>query len=83
MRIVRPKQTEPPPIKLTPGAPDMYGNSYAAVARCACGHDSQLPDKWVKLAVGYGVELQQARARLRCKKCGGRMPRVEVYRVAG
>jgi hypothetical protein len=82
MRLVRPKQPEPRPIKLTPGATDSYGNAFAAVARCACGHDSQLSDEWVQLAVGFGAELEKARARLRCRKCGGRMPRIEVYRVA-
>jgi hypothetical protein len=81
MRIVRPKYPEPPPIKLTPGKPDEYGNSFAAVVHCVCGHQRQLPDRWVALAIGYGAELQKARARLRCGKCGGRMPRVEVYRV--
>jgi hypothetical protein len=74
MRLVKPKQPEPPPIKLTPGKPDEYGKSYAALARCGCGHCSQLPAAWVKLATGYGRELEQARARLRCLKCGGRMP---------
>jgi hypothetical protein len=53
------------------------------VAICACGHDAQLPDEWVKLAAGYGADLEKARARLRCVQCGGRMPRVEVYRVGG
>lgn len=69
-------------ITLTPGPRDAYANSFAAVAICACGHQAQLPhDPWVRLATGYGVELERARARLRCRKCGVRMPRVEVYRV--
>jgi hypothetical protein len=60
-----------------------YGNCLAAIAVCQRGHQAQLPHEWVKLAASYGVELQQARARLWCSKCGGRMPRVEVYRVGG
>jgi hypothetical protein len=82
MRAVKPKHPDPPPIKLKPGPPDAYNNRFAAVARCTCGHVAQLPHKWVALAAGYGQELQQARARLRCGKCGGRNPRVDVYRVA-
>jgi hypothetical protein len=82
MRIIRGKHAESPPtIKLKPGLRDAYGNCFAAVARCNCGHDAQLPDEWVNLATGYGRELETARARLRCGKCGGRMPRIEVYRV--
>jgi hypothetical protein len=80
MRLVEAKQP-PWTITLRPGPADAYGNSFAAVARCPCGHDAQLPDRWVKLAAGYGQELEKARARLRCGKCGGRNPRVEVYRV--
>jgi hypothetical protein len=83
MRIVSSTDHKPPTIELTPGPRDPYGNAFAAIARCACGHDAQLPHEWVALATGYGQELQQARARLRCKKCGGRMPKVEVYRVPG
>ena len=83
MRSIGPKPSGPPKIKLTPGPRDDYGNCFAAVARCTCGHDAQLPDTWVKPAAGYGAEREAARARLRCKKCGGRMPRVEVYRVPG
>ncbi|HEY6456017.1 MAG TPA: hypothetical protein VIY90_12135 [Steroidobacteraceae bacterium] len=64
------------------GKRDEYGNAFAAIAVCSCGHEAQLSDEWVKLAAMYGIELQQARARLRCSKCGARMPRVEVYRVA-
>lgn len=64
------------------GKRDDYGNAFAAIAVCSCGHAAQLPHEWVKLAASYGVELEQARARLRCSKCGARMPRVEVYRVA-
>jgi hypothetical protein len=70
-------------MKLAPGPRDEYGNCFAAVARCACGHDAQLPHERVKLAAGYGAELQQSRARLRCTQCGAKMPRVEVYRVEG
>jgi hypothetical protein len=81
MRIVGPKRLAPPKIKLTPGARNSYGNCFAAVARCACGHERQLPAEWVQLAARYGAELQQARARLRCTKCGARMPQVQVYRV--
>jgi hypothetical protein len=73
---------KPPTIDLKAGPRDSYGNTFAAVARCPCGHDAQLPDEWVALAAGYGAELERAKARLRCGKCGGRMPRVEVYRVA-
>jgi hypothetical protein len=83
MRIVGPKRPPPPKLKLTPGPKDAYGNSFAAVAVCPCGHEGQLPHEWVKLAVGRGAELEQARARLRCRKCGARMPRVEVFRVPG
>jgi len=83
MRLVGPKKPAPSPIKLKPGPRDAYGNSFAAVARCVCGHERQLPDRWVQLAVATGHELQQARARLKCAKCGARMPRVEVYRVSG
>jgi hypothetical protein len=83
MRIVRGKQAETAPtIKLSPGLRDADGNCFAAIARCPCGHDAQLPAEWVALATGHGRELQQARARLRCRKCGGRMPRVEVYQSA-
>jgi len=81
MRIVGPKRPAPPKIKLTPGPKDAYGNSFAAVARCACGHDAQLQDQWVKLAAGYGAQLERAKARQGCRKCRGRVPRVEVYRV--
>jgi hypothetical protein len=83
MRSIGPKPPGPPKIKLNPGPKDSYGNCFAAVARCPCGHDAQLPHEWVKLAAGYGKEFEQSRARLRCGKCGGRMPRVEVYRVGG
>jgi hypothetical protein len=83
MRFVDPKKPEPPLIKLKPGPRDAYGNCFAAVARCPCGHDAQLPHEWVALAAGYGAELENGRARLRCTKCSGRMPRVEVYRVTG
>jgi hypothetical protein len=41
------------------------------------------PTNWVKMAAGFGRELEKARARLKCMKCGARMPRVEVYRVGG
>lgn len=75
--------TTSPKIPLTPGPKDVYGNSFAAVARCTSGHDAQLPDQWVKLATGYGPDLERALARLRCSKCGGRGPRIEVYRVGG
>jgi hypothetical protein len=61
------------------GTRDTYGNAFVAVAICSCGHEAQLPGEWVKLAASYGVALQKARARLRCSRCGGRMPRVEVY----
>jgi hypothetical protein len=83
MRIIGPKRPAPPKLKLTPGPKDEDGNCLAAVAVCACGHQRQLPHEWVKLATGYGPELEKARARLRCQKCGARMPRVEVYRVPG
>lgn len=81
MRSVGPKRPGPPRINLTPGARDDYGNSFAAVERCACGHDAQLPDEWVKLATGYGSELEKARGRLKCGMCGARNPRLDVYRV--
>lgn len=68
-------------IKLTPGPKDEYGNALAAIAVCGCGRQAQLPHEWVKLASMFGLELERARARLRCSKCGRRMPRVEVYRV--
>jgi hypothetical protein len=64
-----------------PGARDEYGNAFAAIAICSCGHEAQLPHEWIRLTASYGLELQQERARLRCSKCGARMPRVEVYRV--
>jgi hypothetical protein len=80
MRSIGPKHS-PPTIKLTPGPRDEYGNCFAAIARCACGHDAQLPDEWVKPAMSHAPELEKARVRLRCRKCGGRNPRVEVYRV--
>jgi hypothetical protein len=81
MRAVGPKRPAPPKLKLIPGPRDEYGNRLAAVTRCSCGHESQLPDQWVKLAATYGADLEKARARLRCTKCGGRGPRIEVYRV--
>jgi hypothetical protein len=72
-----------PKIPLTSGPRDAYGNSFAAVVTCSCGHQAQLPhDPWVKLATGYGVELARARARLRCRVCGRRGARIEVYRVS-
>lgn len=74
-------QRQPPKLKLIPGRKDDYGNAFAAIAVCQCGHHAQLPDEWVKLAATYGMELEQARARLKCSKCGGRMPKIEVYRV--
>lgn len=70
-----------PRIKLTPGPKDDYGNALAAIAACCCGHEAQLPHEWVKLSGSLSVDLEKARARLRCSKCGARMPRVEVYRV--
>jgi hypothetical protein len=81
MRAVDPKKPIAPQIKMTPGPPNKYGDCFAAVARCKCGHDAQLPQEWVRMAAMYGKEKEQARARLRCSKCGCRMPRVEVYRV--
>jgi hypothetical protein len=82
MRAVGPKRPAPPKLRLIPGPKDSYGNCFAAVAVCACGHSRQLPDAWVKLAAGFGAELLKARARLKCEKCGARMPKIEVYRVA-
>jgi hypothetical protein len=83
MRIVSSQDHKPPTIDLKPGPRDAYGNAFAAVARCPCGHDAQLPHEWVNLATGYGAELERDKARLRCRKCGGRVSRVEVYRVSG
>lgn len=68
-------------IKLRPDRRDEYGNALAAIAVCACGHEAQLPDAWVRLAGACGVEMERERAKLKCSKYGGRMPRVEVYRV--
>ncbi len=72
----------PRKIKLTPGPKDEYGNRFAAISVCSCGHEAQLPHEWVKLAANNDFGLQSLRSRLRCTKCGGRMPRIEVYRVA-
>jgi hypothetical protein len=62
-------------------SPNEYGASFACVARCPCGRDVQLGHEWIKLASMYGQELERERARLKCRKCGARSPRVEVYRV--
>jgi hypothetical protein len=69
----------PPKLKLIPGKRNAYGTAFAAIARCACGHDAQLPEEWVNKAASYSREFALERARLRCSKCGRRNPLVEVY----
>jgi len=68
---------------MTGGPPNAYGERFAAIAGCRCGHDAQLPHEWTRMASLYGAEKEEACARLKCRKCGRRGARVEVYRVPG
>ncbi len=61
-------------------AVDEYGHAYAVVAICQCGHVAEVADGWSQAKAGGDREFQRLRARLRCAKCGGRMPKIEIYR---
>jgi hypothetical protein len=59
---------------------DEFGHAYAVIAICQCGHAAEISDGWVQVKAGRDKAVEQLRARLRCGKCGARMPRIEIYR---
>jgi len=71
-----------PPRPLKPATDDEvdeFGHAYAVFAVCQCGHVREIKDGW-KVAKEGWLKVEQLRARLRCSKCRGRTPRIEVYR---
>ena len=57
---------------------DTYGNAFAVLAICSCGHAAELLGAYA--AVGTDWNFEGMRARMKCGRCGGRSPKIEVYR---
>jgi hypothetical protein len=57
-----------------------YGHGYTVVAVCHFGHAAEVLNGLAQAKAASDKEFYQLRARLRCGKCGVRMPKIQVYR---
>jgi hypothetical protein len=70
------------PLQVADNTPigDFHYDRYEIKAVCRCGHERELRGEFVRRVIGLQTTIGTLRRRLRCHKCGGRMPRIEVWR---
>lgn len=59
---------------------DRFGD-YILVLQCACGHGRRVTPEALAKIVGWAAEIDTIVARMRCSKCGAKLPKWDVDRL--